>query len=80
MSQIGDQDDLDESDLWSGILVAVSFETQSMCHTTMQAMPAQLVFSRDALLNIEFQVDWNLIKSTSNSKQMKTTTEKMQNS
>ena len=28
----------------------------------MQATPAQLVFGRDALLNIQFQADWNLIR------------------
>ena len=67
MLQIGDQDDLDESDPWSGILAAVSFAVQSMHHTTMQAMPAQLVFSRDALLNIEFQVDGIQSRSANNS-------------
>ena len=31
-------------------------------HTTLQATPAQLVFGRDAILNIKFEADWNLIK------------------
>ena len=61
-SQMGDWNDLDESDPWSGIPVAVSFAMQSTCHTTVQATPAQLVSGQDALLNIEFQADWNLIK------------------
>ena len=31
-------------------------------HTTLQATPAQLVFGRDAILNVKFEADWNLIK------------------
>ena len=31
-------------------------------HTTLQATPAQLVFGRDAIMNIKFEADWNLIK------------------
>ena len=31
-------------------------------HTTLQATPAQLVFGRDAILNIQFEANWNLIR------------------
>ena len=32
-------------------------------HTTTQAMPMQLVFGRDAMLNVQFKANWNLIKN-----------------
>ena len=59
---MGDQDNRDEADAWSGILAAVSFTMRSKYHTTVQATPAQLALDRDALLNIKFQGDWNLIE------------------
>ena len=34
----------------------------STVHTTLRATPTQLVFGRDALLNISFQADWECIK------------------
>ena len=34
----------------------------STVHTTLRATPTQLVFGRDALLNISFQADWEYIK------------------
>ena len=30
-------------------------------HTTLQAMLIQVVFGRDAILNIQVEADWNLI-------------------
>ena len=58
------QDDLDESDPWSGVLMAVMFalHLQATHHTAAQAAPMQLVFGRDALANVQFEADWNLIK------------------
>ena len=35
---------------------------QTQKHTTTQATPIQLVFGRDAMLNIQFQANWKLIK------------------
>ena len=32
------------------------------CHTTLQATPTQLVFGRDAILNIQFEANWELIR------------------
>ena len=60
--QIYNRDDLDESDPWSGILAAVMYALRATYHTTTQATPMQLVFGRDAMLNIQFEADWNLIK------------------
>ena len=54
---------LDEEDPWTGILAAVMFALQSTCHTTLHAMHGQLVFSRDMVLNIQYQADWVAIKA-----------------
>ena len=54
--------DLDESDPWAGILSAVAFAVRATVHTTTQATPMQLVFGRDAVLNIQFQANWKWIK------------------
>ena len=34
----------------------------STVHTTLRATPTQLVFGRDAMLNVSFQADWEYIK------------------
>jgi hypothetical protein len=44
---------LDNDDPWSGILSATAFAVQSTYHTTLRAMPGQLVFGRDMILNIQ---------------------------
>lgn len=38
------------------------FAIRATYHTTLQATPAQLVFGRDAIMNIKFEADWNLIR------------------
>ena len=48
---------LDEDDPWLGILVATSFSVRSMYHTTLQAMPCQMVFGHDMILNNLFIAD-----------------------
>ena len=47
---------------WPNILAAVMFAVRTTVHTTLKASPAQLVFGRDAILNIPFEADWQLIK------------------
>ena len=54
--------DLPQDDPWTGVLSAVRQAVRSLVHTTTRATPTQLVFGRDALLNISFQADWNYIK------------------
>jgi hypothetical protein len=54
--------DLDPDFRWNGILSAVRQAVTSTVHTTSRATPTQLVFGRDALLNISFQADWQYIK------------------
>ena len=56
------EEDLDEERPWDGILAATMFATRATYHTTLQATPMQLVFRRDAILNIKFEADWNLIR------------------
>ena len=48
-------------DSWLGILAAAMFALRSTYHTTLQATPAQLVFGRDSVLNIQFDADWTAI-------------------
>ena len=54
--------DLDDDFGWTGILSAVRRAVNSLVHTTTRATPTQLVFGRDALLNISFVADWQYIK------------------
>jgi len=59
--QIG-QIEINEEDPWTGVLAATMFATRATYHTTTQATPAQLVFGRDAILNIKFDANWRLIR------------------
>ena len=61
--EIQEDTDLDESDPWSGILTAVAFAVRSTVHTTTKATPMQLVFGRDAMLNIPFTANWKFIEA-----------------
>jgi hypothetical protein len=45
-----------------GILGAVAFGMRATVHTTTRATPAQLVFGRDAIHNVNFMADWHYIK------------------
>ena len=60
--ELYDSDDLDDEDPWSGILTAVMAAVRSTYSTTTQATPMQLVFGRDAIMNIPFQANWDFIK------------------
>ena len=60
--ELNDSGDLDPDFGWTGILSAVRRAVVSTVHTTLRATPTQLVFGRDAMLNISFQADWNYIK------------------
>ena len=53
---------IDVNDPLTGILSAVRHAVVSTVHTTLQATPMQLVFGRDAMLNIQFEADWQYIK------------------
>ena len=47
---------------WSGILAATMFDVRAAYHTTLQASQMQLVFGRDALLNIKHVYEWENIQ------------------
>jgi hypothetical protein len=55
-----DYDNLDFG--WSGIMSAIREAVRSTVHTTQRATPTQLVFIRDAILNVAFEADWQYIK------------------
>ena len=48
--ELQDNPYIDMDDPWSGILAAALFAMCSMYHTTLHAMPGQLVFGRDMIL------------------------------
>ena len=54
--------DLDHENPWEGILSSTMFAIWSMVDTTTQHTPSQLVFVRDAILNINQEANWQLIK------------------
>ena len=60
---ITDKDDVPDDLAMDGILAAVRSAVLSVVHTTTRATPMQLVFGRDALLNISFEADWQYIKA-----------------
>jgi hypothetical protein len=63
VQNIQDKHDLDEDFGWTGVLSAICQALRSFVHTSTRATPTQLVFGRDALLNIlSFQTDWDYIK------------------
>ena len=47
---------------FTGILASVRRDVNSTVSTTTHATPTQLVFGRDALLNVSFQADWDYIR------------------
>jgi hypothetical protein len=53
---------MDSDDPWAGILAATMFAVRATYHTTLQASPMQLVFGRDAILNVKHITDWEHIK------------------
>ena len=53
---------MDSNDPWAGILAATMFAVRATYHTTLQASPMQLVFGRDAILNVKHITDWEHIK------------------
>ena len=55
-------DEIDENDVWSGILGAVAFGIRATVHSTTRVTPIQLVFGRDAILNVQHVANWRYIK------------------
>ena len=44
------------------------FGVRATYHTTLEATPTQLVFGRDAILPIQYQLDWDLIQNNKRKK------------
>ena len=61
--ELQDNPYIDMDDPWSGILAAAVFAMRSTYHTTLRAMPGQLVFGRDMILNTQYLADWTPIKA-----------------
>ena len=53
---------LDKDFGWTGVLAAIRAAMRATVHTTTRATPSQLVFGRDAMLNVSFEADWQYIK------------------
>eukprot|EP00957_Ditylum_brightwellii_P210748 15365347-Ditylum_brightwellii.AAC.2 len=53
--------ELDLEDPWGCILSREMFSLQSTIHATQKATPMQLVFRRDAMLNITYLANWQYI-------------------
>jgi len=58
-----DDPELDETNPYAGLLSAVANATRATFHTTLNATPSQLVFGRDAMMNVEFKADWTSIRN-----------------
>ena len=56
------QMDLDNENPYEGVLSSTVFTIRSTVHISTQHTPSQLVFSRDAILNINQEANWQLIK------------------
>eukprot|EP00980_Cylindrotheca_fusiformis_P020156 scaffold7228_cov54-Cylindrotheca_fusiformis.AAC.2 len=54
---------LDAKNPFSRLLAAVAFAMRaSTIHMTLHATPSQLVFGRDAILDVPFEADWMAIR------------------
>ena len=53
---------LDEDDPWKGTLCATDFAVRATVHTTLQKTPAQSVFGRDMILNVNHVANWEHIR------------------
>ena len=61
--QLPTNENIEDEDPFSGLLSAAAFATRATVHTTLGAIPSQLVFGRDAILNTKFNADWNYIRA-----------------
>lgn len=61
--EIHNNSDMTSDDSWLGILAATMFALRSTYHTTLQATPAQLVFGRESVLNIQFDANWTATRA-----------------
>jgi hypothetical protein len=53
---------MDESDPWSGILSAAAWAVRSTCHAASQSTPGQSVFGQDMIWDMAHVADWQRVK------------------
>ena len=66
-----DNHEFDPGDPWGDMLTKIAWAIHSLYHTTSNAMPGQLVFSRDMLFDIRFNPDWENIRKRKRSQVLK---------
>ena len=52
---------LDYVNPWGNILSSIAWAVRSSYHSVLEATPAQLVFGRDMVVNLQFAADWQSI-------------------
>ena len=52
---------LDYINPWGNILSSIAWAVRSSYHSVLEATPAQLVFGRDMVVNLQFAADWQAI-------------------
>ena len=57
-----DNHEFDTDNPWGNILAEIAWAVRSLYHTTLNATPGQLVFSRDMLFDMRFHPDWEDIR------------------
>jgi hypothetical protein len=57
---------IDESDPWSGILNALAWAVRSTCNATLQSTSGQLVFGSDMIWDMAHVADWQCSNASSN--------------
>ena len=58
-----DNHEFDPGDPWGDMLAKIAWAIRSLYHTTLNATPGQLVFSRDMLFDMRFNPDWETIRN-----------------
>jgi hypothetical protein len=53
---------MDKSDPWSGILSAAAWAVRSACHAALQSTPGQSVFGQDMIWDMAHVADWQRVK------------------
>ena len=63
--ELEERDLTKEEETLEPFLAACAYAIRCTYHTTLQAMPGQLVFGRDMILPIQFNADWASIAKIS---------------
>ena len=53
--------DFDLEDTWDTVLASVAYAIRSTHHSTLGASPAQIVFSRDMVIPMQYVAEWDII-------------------